>query len=78
MLFEFSPSKLVFPPHSGVRVPHRAGWYLPGEIRFRPRAVAVVDVYGRISYPGMGLYPRRERRDLDVGPRGNSSRALTP
>ena len=25
MLLEFSPSKLVFPPHSGVRVPHCTG-----------------------------------------------------
>ena len=32
--------------------------------------------YGRISGPVMGTYPPRVRRDLGVGPRGNSRRAL--
>ena len=31
-----------------------------------------------ISDPGMGTYPPRVRRDLGVGPRGNSLRALAP
>ena len=34
--------------------------------------------YGRISDPGMGNYPPRVRRDLGVGPRSNSRRALAP
>ena len=29
----------------------------PGDLRFRPRVVGVVDIYGRISDLGMGPYP---------------------
>lgn len=33
-------------------------------------------IYERTYYPGMGPYPLQVRRDLDVGSRGNSPRAL--
>ena len=57
----------------------RRGWgfhtvrcgFDPGDHRFRPPVVGVVDGYGRISEPGMGTYPPRVRRDRGVSPRGN-------
>ena len=44
--------------------------FIPGLLKFQ--------IYGKISYPGMGRCPPRVRRDLDVGQRGNSRRALAP
>lgn len=41
----------------------------PGDARFRPRVVGVVDVYGTISGSEMERYRPRVRRDLDIGPR---------
>ena len=43
----------------------------PGDLPLRSR-------YGRISDPGMGTYPPLVRRDLGIGPRGNSSNELAP
>ena len=34
--------------------------------------------YGRISHPGMGIYLPLVRRELGVGPRGNSRGVLAP
>ena len=59
----------------GLGFPHRAGGLDPGDLRFRLWAVGVVGV---ISSPEMGTYLSRERRDLDVVPRGNSRRVLAP
>ena len=49
----------------------------PEDLRFRPRVVGVVDVW-KDFLSGDGPYPPRERRDLNVGARGNSHHALTP
>ena len=49
----------------------------PGDLRFRPRVVGVVEIWNGFE-PGMGNYPPRVRRDLGVGPRGNYRRALAP
>ena len=35
-------------------------------------------MHGRISDPGMGTYPPLVQRDLGIGPRGSSRRALAP
>ena len=37
-----------------------------------------LQIYGGLYDPGMGYYPPRAQRDLNIGPRGNSRRALTP
>ena len=49
----------------------------PGDLRFRPRVVGVVEIC-MFYDPGMRPYPLRVRRDLDVVSRGNPRRALTP
>ena len=60
-----------------VRFPRRAGRYRSGGLYFRPRIVRVVYVCS-ISDPGMKIYPPRVRQEFDIGPRGNSRRALAP
>ena len=50
----------------------------PGNLRFRPRVVGFLYIYGRVSDLEMGIYSPRVRRDLGVGPGGNSRRALAP
>ena len=62
----------------GLGFPHRAGQYRPGGSPFFVPGLSELLRYGRISHPGMGPYPPRVRRDLDVGPRGNSRRSLAP
>ena len=57
-------------------LPHRAERY-QGISVFVPRLFELRKYEG-ISYPGMGPCPPRVRRDLDVGPRGNSRRVLGP
>ena len=49
----------------------------PGDLRFRPRVVEVVDRWKGLL-PGMGTYPPRVRRDLGVDERGNSLCTLAP
>ena len=49
----------------------------PGDLCFRPRVVGVVEIW-REFHPWIQHYPPRVRRDLDVGQRGNSRRALAP
>ena len=49
----------------------------PEDLRFCHRDIGVVE-YGKISDPGMGNYLPQVRRNLGVGPRGNSRRVLTP
>ena len=49
----------------------------PGKPRFRPRVVGVVEIWKYFN-PGMSPYLPRVWQDLDVVPRGNSRRALTP
>ena len=49
----------------------------PGMSVFGPALFRLLR-YGNISDPGMGPSSRLERRDLDVGPRGNSRRTLIP
>ena len=48
----------------------------PGDDRFRPRGVEVVDLW-KVANPGMGNRPR-VRRDLGVVPSGNSRGTLVP
>ena len=61
----------------GLGFPHLTGRPRSGDMRFHPRVVGDVDVRN-MFYPGMRPYPPRVWRDLDVVPRGNSSRALAP
>ena len=49
----------------------------PGDLCFRLPLVTIVDVW-KYFRSGDGNYPPRVRRDLGVGPRGNSRRALAP
>ena len=56
--------------------PHRGGRNRPEDLRLRPRVVEVV--FGSSYDPGMGPYPPRVKRDLDVVPTGNSRHALIP
>ena len=49
----------------------------PRDLCFRPRVVGVVEIWRNFS-SGDKHYPPRVRRDLDVGQRGNSRRALAP
>ena len=49
----------------------------PGDLRFRPRVVGVVDV-SEGFWPRDGSLSSRVRRDLGVGPRGNFRPAMAP
>ena len=69
-----SPSQSAISSWGGVSTPR-------GAVSIRAVSVFVPGllelwIYGRISDPGMGNYPPRVRRDLGVGPRGNSRSAL--
>ena len=62
----------------GLLFPHIANWHRPRGINvFVPQVLDLL-MYGRISYSGMGTYPARVRRDLDIVWRGNSRCALAP
>ena len=61
----------------GLGIPHPAGRYRPGGSVFSSPGCWSCR-YGRFFEPGIGIYPPRVRRDLSVGPRGNSRRALAP
>ena len=51
----------------------------PGDLRFLPRFVGVVEIWKDFLVWGWELiYPPRVRRDVDVDQRGNSRRALAP
>ena len=59
--------------------PHRVGPYRPeGSPVSTPGCWSLLQRYGGIYDPGIRPYPPRVRRDLGVGPRGNSRRALAP
>ena len=60
----------------GLGLPHPAGRYRPGGFAFSSPGWSYRDM--EVSDPGMGTCPPRVRRDLGVGPRGNSRRALDP
>ena len=49
----------------------------PGDLRVRPQFFGLVEI-GRIYNQGMRNYLLHVRRDLGVGRRGNSRRALSP
>ena len=51
----------------------------PGDLRFLPRFVGVVEIWKDFLVWGWELiYPPRVRRDVDIDQRGNSRRALAP
>ena len=62
----------------GLGCPHRAERYRPGGSAFSSpvcwRCTDREGFFGR----GMGTHPPRVRRNVDVGPRGNSPCALAP
>ena len=48
-----------------------------GDLCFRPQVVGVVEIWSDFS-SGDKIYPPQVRRDLDLGQRGDSRRALAP
>ena len=70
-LSQSAPSQLGWGFHTLL------GGVKPGDLRFRPRVVGVVEIWNDLR-PGMGIYPPRDRRNLGLVPRGNSRRVLAP
>ena len=61
----------------GVGFPHLRAGIDRGMTVFVPSLLELL-MYGRIYDPGMGTYPPRMRRDLDVVSTGNFRCALAP
>jgi len=57
---------------------HNARGRMNQEISVFAAGLLELSRYGKPSYPEMRPYPPRERRQLHVGPRGNSPRAQPP
>ena len=74
----FYEPQLVKQSRGGVGVSTPRGAVSNQEISVFVAGLLKLSRYGKPSYPEMRPYPPRERRQLHVGPRGNSPRAQPP